>query len=97
MFKVAPSVPDVHLEDVDRAGGVMAILGELDRANLINREPPTVHSKSLEEVLNRWDIRRTHSERVETFYKAAPGNVPTQVGFSRAPIYPISAVAPILG
>jgi len=83
LCKVAPSVPDVHLEDVHRAGGVMAILGELDRARLINRELPTVHSKSLEDALNRWDIRRTKSENVRTFYRAAPGGVPTQVAFSQ--------------
>ena len=83
LCKVAPSVPDVHLEDVHRAGGVMAILGELDRASLINRELPTVHSKSLEDALNRWDIRRTKSENVRTFYKAAPGGVPTQTAFSQ--------------
>jgi dihydroxy-acid dehydratase len=83
LCKVAPSVPDVHLEDVHRAGGVMAILGELDRGNLINRELPTVHSKSLEDALNRWDIRRTQSESVRKFYKAAPGGVPTQVAFSQ--------------
>jgi dihydroxy-acid dehydratase len=83
LCKVAPSVPDVHLEDVHRAGGVMAILGELDRANLVNRGLPTVHSKSLEDALNRWDIRRTKSDNVRTFYKAAPGNVPTQVAFSQ--------------
>src|SRR6201993_950622 len=83
LCKVAPSVPDVHLEDVHRAGGVMAILGELDRANLINRELPTVHSKSLEDALNRWDVRRTRSENVRTFYRAAPGGVPTQLAFSQ--------------
>jgi dihydroxy-acid dehydratase len=83
LCKVAPSVPDVHLEDVHRAGGVMAILGELDRANLIHRELPMVHSKSLEDALNRWDIRRTKSESVRSFFKAAPGNVPTQVAFSQ--------------
>jgi dihydroxy-acid dehydratase len=83
LCKVAPSVPDVHLEDVHRAGGVMAILGELDRAGLIHCELPTVHSRSLEDALNRWDIRRTRSESVRTFFKAAPGNVPTQVAFSQ--------------
>jgi len=83
LCKVAPSVADVHLEDVHRAGGVMAILGELDRARLINRELPTIHSKSLEDALNRWDIRRTKSENVRNFYKAAPGGVPTQVAFSQ--------------
>jgi dihydroxy-acid dehydratase len=83
LCKVAPSVPDVHLEDVHRAGGVMAILGELDRADLINRGLPMVHSKSLDEALNRWDIQRTKSENVRNFFKAAPGNVATQVAFSQ--------------
>jgi dihydroxy-acid dehydratase len=83
LCKVAPSVPDVHLEDVHRAGGVMAILGELDRANLINRGLPMVHSKSIEDALNRWDISRTKSESVRHFFKAAPGNVPTQQAFSQ--------------
>jgi dihydroxy-acid dehydratase len=80
--KVAPSVPDVHLEDVHRAGGVMAILGELHRANLLNRGLPMVHSKSLEDALGRWDIKQTKSESVRKFFMAAPGNVPTQVAFS---------------
>ena len=84
LCKVAPSVPDVHLEEVHRAGGVMAILGELDRAKLINRETPTVHSGSLEDALNRWDVRRTQSESVRNFYKAAPGGVPTRTAFSQA-------------
>jgi dihydroxy-acid dehydratase len=83
LCKVAPSVPDVHLEDVHRAGGVMAILGELDRANLLNRGLPMVHSKSIDDALNRWDISRTKSESVRNFFKAAPGNVPTQVAFSQ--------------
>ncbi len=84
LCKVAPSVADVHLEDVHRAGGVMAILGELDRAKLIHPELPTVHSASLGDALNRWDIARSQSESVRTFYKAAPGGVPTQVAFSQA-------------
>jgi dihydroxy-acid dehydratase len=83
LCKVAPSVADVHLEDVHRAGGVMAILGELDRANLIHAELPSVHSSSLAAALERWDIRRTQSESVRTFYKAAPGGVPTQTAFSQ--------------
>jgi dihydroxy-acid dehydratase len=87
LCKVAPSVPDVHLEDVHRAGGVMAILGELDRANLIHRALPTVHSASVEHALDRWDIRRTKSENVRTFYKAAPGGMPTQVAFSQGRRY----------
>jgi dihydroxy-acid dehydratase len=83
LCKVAPSVADVHLEDVHRAGGVMAILGELDRAGLLNRGLPMVHSRTLEDALGRWDIMRTKSESVRKFFMAAPGNVPTQVAFSQ--------------
>ena len=83
LCKVAPSVADVHLEDVHRAGGVMAILGELDRAGLLNRGLPMVHSRTLEDALSRWDIKQTKSESVRKFFMAAPGNVPTQVAFSQ--------------
>ena len=84
LCKVAPAKSDVHMEDVHRAGGIMAILGELDRGGLINRDLPTVHSASLGEALERWDIRRTRSESVKEFYRAAPGGVPTQVAFSQS-------------
>jgi dihydroxy-acid dehydratase len=83
LCKVAPSVADVHLEDVHRAGGVMAIMGELDRAGLVHAELGSVHSSSLKTALERWDIRLTQSESVRTFYKAAPGGVPTQTAFSQ--------------
>jgi dihydroxy-acid dehydratase len=83
LCKVAPSVADVHLEDVHRAGGVMAIMGELNRAGLIHAELPSVHSSSIKAALERWDISRTQSESVRTFYKAAPGGVPTQTAFSQ--------------
>ena len=83
LCKVAPSVPDVHLEDVHRAGGIMAILGELHRAGLIDSTVGTVHSATLGEALDRWDVRRTRSEVVQTFYRAAPGGVPTIVAFSQ--------------
>ncbi len=83
LCKVAPAVADVHLEDVHRAGGVLAIMGELDRADLIHSELPSVHSKSLAAALERWDIMRTKSESVRNFYLAAPGGVPTQVAFSQ--------------
>src|SRR5215218_2139084 len=83
LCKVAPSVANVHMEDVHRAGGIMAILGELDRAELIDSSLPTVHSASLSEALNRWDIKQTESEAVRRFYSAAPGGVPTQVAFSQ--------------
>ncbi len=84
LCKVAPAKADVHMEDVHRAGGIMAILGQLDRAGLINREPPTVHAKSLGDAIDRWDISRTKSKSVREFYLAAPGGVPTQVAFSQS-------------
>ncbi len=84
LCKVAPSKSDVHLEDVHRAGGIMAILGELERAGLIHSEVPTVHAATLAEALQRWDIRRTNNPSVHEFYKAAPGGIPTQVAFSQA-------------
>ena len=68
LCKVAPTVPDVHLEDVHRAGGIMGILGELDRAGLIDSSLPTVHSASMEDALERWDIKRTKSENVRSFF-----------------------------
>lgn len=84
LSKVAPAKSDVHVEDVHRAGGVMAILGELERAGLLHTDVPTVHSASLGEALERWDVRRTESESVHTFYRAAPGGVPTQTAFSQS-------------
>src|SRR4029077_8862814 len=66
LSKVAPAKSDVHMEDVHRAGGVMAILGELDRGGLLNASSPTVHSATLGEALERWDVRRSDSETVHT-------------------------------
>ncbi|GAN80150.1 dihydroxy-acid dehydratase [Acidocella aminolytica] len=83
LCKVAPAKSDVHMEDVHRAGGIMSILGELERAGLLDTSLPTVHSKTMGEALNRWDITRTNSEDVKNFYLAAPGGVPTQVAFSQ--------------
>jgi dihydroxy-acid dehydratase len=83
LCKVAPSKSDVHMEDVHRAGGIMSILGELDRGGLIQRDTTTVHSATLGDALDRWDITRTNSKAVHDFYRAAPGGVPTQVAFSQ--------------
>ncbi len=83
LSKVAPAKADVHMEDVHRAGGIYAILGELDRAGLIHTHLPTVHSRTLGEALDRWDIVRTTSPSVQEFFRAAPGGVPTQVAFSQ--------------
>ncbi len=84
LSKVAPAKSDVHMEDVHRAGGVMAILGQLEKAGLIHTDLPTVHSPSMGAALDRWDISRTESETVRTFFKAAPGGVPTQTAFSQS-------------
>ena len=83
LCKVAPAIADVHVEDVHRAGGIMSILGELDRAGLINRDVPTVHSKSMGEALSRWDIMQAQDDGVFELFRAAPGGVPTQVAFSQ--------------
>lgn len=84
LCKVAPSTQTYHMEDVHRAGGVMGILGELDRAELIHREVPTVHSASLAEALARWDVRVSDDPAARQRYLAAPGGVPTQVAFSQS-------------
>ncbi|AKM07422.1 dihydroxy-acid dehydratase [Pelagerythrobacter marensis] len=83
LAKVAPAKDDVHMEDVHRAGGIMAILGELDRAGLLNTAVPTVHSPTLADALDAWDIARTNSPAVQKFFRAAPGGVPTQTAFSQ--------------
>lgn len=83
LCKVAPAKADVHMEDVHRAGGIMAILGQLDNAGLINRDLPTVHTRTLGEALDHWDISRSTSQSVRDFFLAAPGGVPTQVAFSQ--------------
>jgi len=83
LSKVAPAVPDVHIEDVHRAGGIMSILGELARGGLLHTDVPTVHSATMAEAIAKWDVTQTQDEAVHTFYKAAPGGIPTQVAFSQ--------------
>ncbi len=87
LSKVAPAKSDVHMEDVHRAGGIMAILGELDRAGLINRDQPTVHARTLGDAIENWDITRTADPEVLKFFRAAPGGVPTQTAFSQSRRY----------
>jgi dihydroxy-acid dehydratase len=83
LCKVAPAKADVHMEDVHRAGGIMSILGELEKAGLLNADLPTVHAATLGAAINQWDITRTKSQKVKDFYLAAPGGVPTQTAFSQ--------------
>lgn len=84
LSKVAPAKSDVHMEDVHRAGGIMSILGELDRAGLLHTALPTVHSPTMGDALDDWDVVRTGNPKVHEFYKAAPGGVPTQTAFSQS-------------
>ena len=84
LCKVAPAKSDVHMEDVHRAGGVMAILGELERGGLLDASQPTVHAATMSEALARWDIGRTNSQVAHELFRAAPGGKPTQVAFSQA-------------
>ncbi len=86
--KVAPNIQTYHMEDVHRAGGIMAILGELERAGLLHCEVPTVHSQTLVEALQRWDVRRTADPAVHTFYRAGPAGIPTQQAFSQSTRWP---------
>jgi dihydroxy-acid dehydratase len=89
LCKVAPSTPEYHVEDVHRAGGIFGILAELERAGLIHGDLPTVHSKSLKEALEKWDIVSGHvSEEVKTFFKAGPAGIPTQTAFSQSTRWP---------
>ncbi len=83
LCKVAPSTQLYHMEDVHRAGGVMGILAELDRAGLLHNDLPTVHSDSVASALAKWDIAVTDDEEAKTRFSAAPGNVPTQTAFSQ--------------
>ena len=84
LCKVAPNTPKYHMEDVHRAGGIIGILGELARGGLINTDLPTVHSRTLGEGIEKWDITVTQDESVKTFYKAGPAGIPTQTAFSQA-------------
>jgi dihydroxy-acid dehydratase len=83
LSKVAPNTPKYHMEDVHRAGGIPAILGELDRAGLLHRDVTTVHAASLDEWLGAWDVRsgKASAEAIELFH-AAPGGVRTTEPFS---------------
>ncbi|MDD2857360.1 MAG: dihydroxy-acid dehydratase [Candidatus Nanopelagicales bacterium] len=83
LSKVAPATQLVHMEDVHRAGGVMGILGELDRAGVLHTGLPTVHEPTMAMALAKWDVVQSTDPAVHEFYRAAPGGVPTQVAFSQ--------------
>jgi len=88
LCKVAPNTPKYHVEDVHRAGGIMAILGELDRAGKLHTDVPTVHAKTMKDALDQWDIMRNPSAEVQKFYMAGPAGKPSQVAFSQSCRFP---------
>ncbi len=88
LCKVAPNTQKYHIEDVHRAGGIMAILGELARGGLLHVDVPTVHAKTLGEAIAKWDVTTNDDDAVTTFYKAGPAGIPTQVAFSQATRWP---------
>ena len=83
LSKVAPNHPMFHMEDVHRAGGIMRILGELERAGLLHTDVSTVHAKTMADALEKWDIKRTTNDAVHKFFRAMPGGVPSQTAFSQ--------------
>ncbi len=88
LCKVAPSTPKYHMEDVHRAGGIMGILGELDRAGLLHTDLPTVHSATMADALEQWDIKRSQDPAVQKFFMAGPAGIPTQTAFSQDTRWP---------
>ncbi|MAL99875.1 MAG: dihydroxy-acid dehydratase [Alteromonadaceae bacterium] len=88
LCKVAPNSQKYHIEDVHRAGGIMAILGELDRAGLLHTDMPTVHSETMAAALKQWDIMREPDASVVQMYKAGPAGIPTQEAFSQSTRWP---------
>ena len=83
LCKVAPATQEFHMEDVHRAGGIFGILAELSRAGLLHTDVSTVHSKTLADAIERFDVMKTKDESVIRMFKAAPGGMPTQVAFSQ--------------
>ena len=81
--KVAPSTQDYHMEDVHRAGGIMGILGELDRGGLLDRNVTTAYAPTLGNAIDQWDIIKSNDPNVQKFYRAAPGGVKTIEAFSQ--------------
>ena len=88
LCKVAPNTPKYHIEDVHRAGGIMAILGELARGGLLHTGVTTVHAPTLGEAISKWDAATNGDDAIATFYKAGPAGIPTQTAFSQSTRWP---------
>jgi len=87
LCKAAPAIDKYHMEDIHRAGGMMAILGELERGGLLNTSVNSIHGEPLADTLKEWDVVVTKNEAVKTFYRAGPAGIPTQTAFSQATRY----------
>jgi len=88
LCKVAPNTPKYHIEDVHRAGGIFGILGELNRAGLIDAGCPTVHSATMQSALEQWDIAVNNDAGIAEFFRAGPAGIPSQTAFSQSTRWP---------
>ncbi|HYG06197.1 MAG TPA: dihydroxy-acid dehydratase [Stenotrophomonas sp.] len=88
LCKVAPNTQKYHVEDVHRAGGIMAILAELARGGLLHTDVATVHANTLGEAIAQWSVSDRDDEALHTFYRAGPAGIPTQVAFSQSTRWP---------
>ncbi|ACA31836.1 dihydroxy-acid dehydratase [Histophilus somni] len=83
LSKVAPNTQKYHMEDVHRAGGIMAILGELDRAGLLNSQTRTILGMSIGEQIAKYDIKLTQDKAIHKFFRAGPAGIRTTQAFSQ--------------
>lgn len=83
LCKVAPATPQYHMEDVHRAGGVMGILNELNKAGLLHDDVPHVLNGTIGDVISQWDITKPGNEVADNFYRAGPAGIRTTQAFSQ--------------
>ena len=83
LCKVAPAVANVHMEDVHRAGGIFALLGELDRCGLLDTSVSTIHTPTLAQAITNWDVAITNKKEAHDLFLAAPGGIRTTQAFSQ--------------
>ena len=87
LCKVAPAVANVHMEDVHRAGGIFALLGELDRCGLLDTSVSTIHTPTLAQAITNWDVTITNKKEAHDLFLAAPGGIRTTQAFSQSREY----------
>ena len=87
LCKVAPAVANVHMEDVHRAGGIFALLGELDRCGLLDTSVSTIHTPTMAQAITNWDVAITNNKAAHDLFLAAPGGIRTIQAFSQSREY----------